>query len=64
MQECICKNNHCNIPYLHFTLIEIFTLLAEIHKLINSIWNKVELPAQQKESIIVPVYREWDKTDY
>jgi hypothetical protein len=30
-------------------------LWSEIHKLINSIWNKEELPDQWKESIIVPV---------
>jgi hypothetical protein len=30
------------------------TLLSEIHKLINSIWNKEGLPDQWKESSIVP----------
>jgi hypothetical protein len=35
----------------------------EIHKLINSIWNKEELPEQLKESIIVPVYKKGDTTD-
>jgi hypothetical protein len=30
-------------------------LLSEIHKLINSVWNKEELLDQWKESIIVPV---------
>jgi hypothetical protein len=30
----------------------------EIHKLINSIRNKEELPDQWKESIIVPIYKE------
>jgi hypothetical protein len=34
------------------------TLLSEIHKLINFIWNKEELPDQWKESIIVAVYNE------
>jgi hypothetical protein len=39
-------------------------ILAEmIHKLINSIWNKEELPDQWKESIIVPVHKKGDKTD-
>jgi hypothetical protein len=33
------------------------TLLSMIHKLINSIWNKEELPDQWKESIIVPVHK-------
>jgi hypothetical protein len=38
-------------------------ICSEIHKLINSIWNKEELPQQWKESIIVPVYKKSDKTD-
>jgi hypothetical protein len=29
-------------------------LCSESHKLINSVWNKKELPHQWKESIIVP----------
>jgi hypothetical protein len=33
------------------------TLLSVIHKLINSIWNKAELPDQWKESVIVPVHK-------
>jgi hypothetical protein len=39
------------------------TLWSEIHKLINSIWNKEELPDQSKESITVPIQRKGDKTD-
>jgi hypothetical protein len=39
------------------------TSWSEIHKLINSIWNKEELPDQWKESIIVPVCKKGDKTD-
>jgi hypothetical protein len=39
------------------------TLHSEIHKLINFIWNKEELPEQWKESVIVPVYKKGDKTD-
>jgi hypothetical protein len=39
------------------------TLLSAIHELINSIWNKEELPDQWKESIIVPIYKKGDKTD-
>jgi hypothetical protein len=38
-------------------------LLSEIHKLINSVWNKEELPHQWKESIIVPIHKKGDKTD-
>ena len=36
---------------------------SEIHKLINSIWNKEELPEEWKESSIVPLYRKGDKTN-
>jgi hypothetical protein len=32
------------------------TLCSEIQKLINSIWNKEELPQQWKESIVVHIY--------
>jgi hypothetical protein len=38
-------------------------LVSVIHKLINSIWNKEELPDQWKESIIVPIHKTDDKTD-
>jgi hypothetical protein len=37
------------------------TICSEIHKLINSIWNKKDLPKQWKESITVPIYKS-DKT--
>jgi hypothetical protein len=37
------------------------TLQSEIHKLINSVWNKEELPDPCKESIVVPVYKKDDK---
>jgi hypothetical protein len=39
------------------------TLCSEIHKLINCIWNKEELPEQWKESVVVPVYKKGGKTD-
>jgi hypothetical protein len=35
---------------------------VEIQKVINSIWNKEELPDQWKVSIIVPVHKKADKT--
>jgi hypothetical protein len=34
-----------------------------IHKLINSVWNKEELPDQWKESVIAPFHKKGDKTD-
>jgi hypothetical protein len=37
-------------------------LRSEIRKLIKLIWNK-ELPAQWKESIVVPIHKKGDKTD-
>jgi hypothetical protein len=39
------------------------TLQAEIHKAIHSTCNKEEQPEQQKESIILRVYKKGDKTD-
>jgi hypothetical protein len=39
------------------------TIRSEIHKLINSIWYKEELPEEWKKSIIIPIYKEGDKTD-
>jgi len=32
-------------------------ICSEVHKLINYIWNKEELPEQWKDSIILPVYK-------
>jgi hypothetical protein len=36
---------------------------SKINILINSIWNKVELPDQWKEYIILPVHKKGAKTD-
>jgi hypothetical protein len=38
------------------------TIHYEIHKLINSVWNKEEWPEEWKESIIVRIYKKGDKT--
>jgi hypothetical protein len=40
------------------------TIHSEVHKLINSIWNKEELPEEWKESVIVPINNKGDKTDF
>jgi len=40
------------------------TLCSNNHKFISSIWNKEELPQQWKESIIVPIYKRGNKSDY
>jgi hypothetical protein len=37
-------------------------LLSVIHKLINSVWNKEELPDRWMESINVPIHKKGDKT--
>jgi hypothetical protein len=39
------------------------TLQSKIHKLINSVWNKEELPDQWKETIILTIHKKGDKTD-
>jgi hypothetical protein len=39
------------------------TLRSEVHKFINSIWNKKVWHDMWKKSIIVPVYKKGDKTD-
>jgi hypothetical protein len=39
------------------------TLMSLIHKHINSIWNKEEMPDHWKEPIIVPVHKTGDKID-
>jgi hypothetical protein len=38
-------------------------LRSNIHKVINSIWNKEELPGQWKESIIVLIREKGNKAD-
>jgi hypothetical protein len=38
-------------------------LRSEIHKLVNSVWNKKELPQQWKEYILVPIYKRVNRTE-
>jgi hypothetical protein len=54
-------------------LIQAGGICSEIHKLINSIWNKEEMPKQQKEempkqlkesiSVPIPIHMKGNKTD-
>ena len=37
------------------------TIRSEINKLINSIWNKEELPEEWKESVVLPICKKGDK---
>jgi hypothetical protein len=39
------------------------TIRSEIHKVINSIWNKEKLRKEWNESTIVPIYKKGDKID-
>jgi lysyl-tRNA synthetase class I len=39
-------------------------MCPEIHRIINSVLNKENLPQQWKESIIVPTCKRCDKTDW
>jgi len=45
-----------NIPEELIKAVET-ALIKELHKLINAIWRKKELPKEWKTSIIVPVYK-------
>jgi len=38
-------------------------ICLEIHKLITSIWKKEKLPEEWKESLVVPIHKNGDKTD-
>ena len=40
------------------------TILFAIHKLIIAIWNKEKLPGEWRESIILPIHKKGDKTDF
>ena len=55
-------------PILHVSRIRVKACGKkthfEIHKLINSVWNKEELPEEWKESIIVAIYKKGDTTDH
>jgi hypothetical protein len=64
----IAKLKRYKLPGSDQILAELFqaggeTLWSEIHKLINSAWNKEELPDQWKGSINLAVHKKGDKTD-
>jgi hypothetical protein len=39
------------------------TIRAEIHEVINSVWNKEEFHQQWKEPIIIPICKKRNKTE-
>jgi hypothetical protein len=69
VKTAIGKLKSCKSPGTDQILAKLIkaggeTLYSEIHRLICSIRKKEELPQQWKESIIVPIYKKGDKTDY
>ena len=47
----------------HLIKAEGRTIRFEIHRFINSVWNKEVLPEEWKGSVIVPLHRKGDKTE-
>ena len=60
-----CKDKSPGIDQITAELFKVGgrTVHTEIHKLVNSVWNKEKLPEQWKESFIVPVCKNVDRTD-
>jgi hypothetical protein len=68
VELAILKLKNCKSPGNDQILAELIQaggeiLLSVIHRLINSVCNKEELPDQCKEFIIVPIHKKGDKTD-
>jgi hypothetical protein len=68
VETAVAKLKKCKLSGNDEILAELIQaggeiLLSMIHKLINSVWNKEEMPDQWKESIIVPVHKKGDKTN-
>ena len=57
------RQKSAGIDQIQAELFQARVFLRVIHMLINSIWNKEELPEEWKKSIIVPIYKRSDKTD-
>ena len=62
--EKLTGNKSPDVDHIRAELIKAGdrTIRSEIHKHINSIWNK-ELPEERKESDNVPIYKKRYKTD-
>jgi hypothetical protein len=68
VEVAIGKVKRCKSPGFDQIAAELIqaggeTLHSEIHNLIKLIWNREELPHQWKESIVVPIHRNGDKTN-
>jgi hypothetical protein len=68
VEIAIAESKKYKTPGSDQILAELFqtggeTLRSKIYKHINSIWNKEELPDQWKESIIVQIHKNGNKTD-
>jgi hypothetical protein len=68
VQTTLQKLNRYKSPGIHQIPAELIkaggrTVRSQIHKLVNFIKNKDKLPEEWKESIIVPIYKNGDKTD-
>jgi hypothetical protein len=68
VETAIAKSKRYKSPSSNQLPMEMFQagdkmLQSEIHKLINSIWNKEELPHQWKKSITEQIYNKGNKTD-
>jgi hypothetical protein len=64
VQTAIAKLKKYKSPCSEQFLAELIQGRAIIHKLMSSIWNEEDFTDQWKESIIVPIRKKGDKTDY
>jgi hypothetical protein len=68
VENAIAKLRKCKLPISDQIPAEPIQargerLVSVIHKLINCMWNKRELPDLWKQSVIVPVHKKGDKTN-